>query len=226
MSAARVRRLLLCCALILTAGTARAGEPSTGARAESPDLTALNLEELMNIPVRAASGFEQRTAEAPSSVTILTRDDLRAFGYRTLADALSSVAGFYGSYDRTYHALGVRGFNRPGDFNMRTLVLINGVRVNDPIFNQGRIGTDFSLDLDLIERIEVVRGPSSSLYGSSAFFAVINIVTREAKDVAPAEVAASAGSYNAFSGRLSLARVFGEKGSMLVSGSLLNSGGG
>lgn len=188
-------------------------------------LMEMSLEALMNIPVRAASGFEQQTSEAPSSVTILTRNDLQAFGHWTLADALSSVAGFYTSYDRTYHSLGVRGFNRPGDYNTRTLVLINGIRVNDPIYNTGRIGMDFPLDLDLIERIEVVRGPSSSLYGSSAFFAVINVVTREAKNIAPAEVAAAAGSYDAFSGRFSMAQGFGNKGSILVSGSLLNSAG-
>jgi len=202
-----------------------AADPAASTGSDSPDLTALNLEELMNIPVRAASGFEQRIGEAPSSVTVLTRDDLRNFGYRTLADALSSVAGFYSTYDRTYHYIGVRGFNRPGDLNTRTLVLINGVRVNDPLYDTGRVGMDFPLDLDLIDRIEVVRGPSSSLYGSSAFFAVINVVTRDAKDAAPAELAASAGSYDAFSGRFSVAQAFGEKGSLLISGSLLNSEG-
>jgi outer membrane receptor for ferrienterochelin and colicins len=224
MSAARICGWL-CFAWAAAIGLARAADTTAIARAESPDLTALSLEDLMNVPVRAASGFEQRTSEAPSSVTLLTRNDLRAFGYRNLADALSSVAGFYSTYDRTYHTLGVRGFNRPGDYDTRTLVLVNGVRVNDPIYSTGRVGMDFPLDLDLIERIEIVRGPSSSLYGSSAFFAVINVVTREAKDVAPAEVAASAGSYDAFSGRFSLAHVFGEKGSILISGTWLNSEG-
>ena len=192
---------------------------------DSADLSALSLNELMNVPVHTASGYEQKTAEAPSSVTILTRKDLQAFGYRTLAEALSSVAGFYSTYDRTYTYLGVRGFDRPGDYNSRTLVMINGVRVNDPVYSTGRIGTDFPLDLDLVDRIEIVRGPSSSLYGSSAFFAVINVVTRDPKDVAPAEASLSGGSYDAFSGRFSLAEVFGEDGSFLFSGTLLNSQG-
>lgn len=216
---------LLCCAGVLATAAAQATDTRVPAATAALDLTALSLEELMNIPVRAASGFEQRISEAPSAVTILTRDDLRRFGYRTLADALSSIAGFYTTYDRTYHYLGVRGFSRPGDYNTRTLVLINGVRVNDPLYSTGRIGMDFPLDLDLIERIEVVRGPSSSLYGSSAFFAVINVVTREAEDVAPAEAAASVGRYDAFSGRLSLAQPFGKEGGLLLSGSLLNSDG-
>ena len=188
-------------------------------------LLELSLEALMNIPVRAASGFDQNTSEAPASVTIITRNDLQEFGYRTLADALSSIAGLYTSYDRTYHSLGVRGFNRPGDYNSRSLVLINGVRVNDPIYSSGRIGADFPLDLDLIERIEVVRGPSSSLYGSSAFFSVINVITRDDKSLAPSEVSAAAGSYDAFSGRFSLVQSLGKKGSLIVSGSMMNSEG-
>ena len=179
----------------------------------------------MAVPVHAASGFEQRVTEAPSAVSILTRDDLRGFSYRTLADALSGLVGFYTTHDRSYHTLGVRGFNRPGDYNTRTLVLINGVTINDPLYSTGRVGTDFPLDLDLIERVEVVRGPSSSLYGSSAFFAVINVVTRDAQSVAPAEGAVSAGSFYAFTGRFSAAHTFGDKGSLLLSGSLAASEG-
>ena len=221
---AQVTRMLYLAAAA-AGSSVRAADTGATVNAEAGDLTALNLETLMNIPIRAASGFEQTSSEAPSFVTILTGNELRSFGYRSLADALSSVAGFYSTYDRMYSFLGVRGFNRPGDYNTRTLVLINGVRVNDPLYSTGRVGLDFPLDLDLVDHIEVVRGPSSSLYGSSAFFAVVNVVTRAAKDVTPAEVATSAGSYDAFSGRLSLARVFGDKGSILVSGSLLNSAG-
>lgn len=200
------------CALALTVG---AGMPVQA------DVMDMSLEELMNIPVKAASGFEQDTSEAPAAVTIVTRQDIQAFGYRTLADALASVAGFYPNYDRTYQYAGVRGFSRPGDYNTRLLVLVNGVRVNDPIYNTGQIGTDFPVDLDLVERIEVVRGPSSSLYGSSAFLGVVNVITRSAQDVAPAEMTLAAGSHDAYSGRFSYGQAWSEKASLLVSGSLL-----
>ncbi len=222
---ARGLRLLLCLFCVAAPRPAQAADITSTQTEASADLSSLSLDELMDIPVHAASGFEQKTADAPSSVTILTRKDLQAFGYRTLAEALSSVVGFYSTYDRTYNYLGVRGFNRPGDYNTRTLVMINGIPVNDPLFSTGRIGTDFPLDLDLVERIEIVRGPSSSLYGSSAFFAVINVITRNPQDVSPAEAAASGGSYDAFTGRFSLAKVFGTQGSFLVSGSILNSQG-
>lgn len=189
------------------------------------DLMDLSLEQLMSIPVRSASGFEQRMSDAPSSVTIVTRQDILAFGYRTLAEAVSSAAGFYIGYDRAYHSIGVRGFSRPGDYNTRTLILINGVRVNEPIYGMGRIGGEFPLDIDLIERIEIVRGPSASLYGSAAFFGIINVITRDAGDIAPAEASLAAGSHGALGGRVTWAHLSGDRGSLLVSGSMLRTGG-
>ena len=128
--------------------------------------------------VFGASKREQRVTEAPSSVTILTAHDIRTFGWRTLADALGSVRGFYTTYDRNYTYVGVRGFGRPSDYNNRVLVLVNGHRFNDNVYDQALIGTEFPIDLALVERIEIIRGPGSALYGSSAFFAVINIVLR------------------------------------------------
>src|SRR5712675_1541200 len=93
--------------------------PAESTPPEKPvDLTDLPLEALMNIDVPkvyAASKIEQKTTEAPSSVTILTAEDFKRYGYRTLADALRSVPGFNVSYDRNYAFLGVRGVSL-GDF--------------------------------------------------------------------------------------------------------------
>ena len=87
----------------------------------------------------------------------------KRYGYRTLADILRSVRGFYVTNDRNYSYLGVRGFSRPGDYNARILLLVDGHRLNDNIFGAALIGTEFPLDVDLIERVEIIRGPSSSL---------------------------------------------------------------
>src|SRR4051812_2764866 len=90
---------------------ARAGEPATVDRA---DLTQLTLEQLMEIQiptVHAASRFDQKTTEAPSSVTVITAEEIKRFGHRTLADVLQSVQGLYVSYDRNYAFLGMRGIN-------------------------------------------------------------------------------------------------------------------
>ena len=104
---------------------------------------------------------------------------MRRYGHRTLADTLASVRGFYSTYDRNYSYVGMRGFARPGDYNTRVLLLIDGQRLNDPIYDMAPIGTDFPIDISLIERVEVIRGPGSSLYGTNAVMAVINVITRK-----------------------------------------------
>jgi outer membrane receptor for ferrienterochelin and colicins len=176
---------------------------------ESPaDLTELSLEDLLQVTVYSASKFEQKTTEAPSSVTIITASDIEKYGYRTLADILSSVRSFYTLYDRNYRYVGVRGFNRPGDYNSRILLLIDGVRQNDTIFDQALIGTEFVLDVDLIDRIEIIRGPGSSLYGTNAIFAVINILTKKGRNIGGLQVSGEAGTFDTYRGRISYGKDF------------------
>ena len=142
------------------------------------ELTRLPLEALMNLNVVGASKYAQRQSEVAAAVTVLTRDDIRAFGWRTLAEALASLPGIYTTYDRQYTGLGTRGFAVPGDFNTRVLVMINGNRVNDPLYDAGPVGREFPLDLDLVERIEFIPGPGGAVYGQNAMFGVVNLITR------------------------------------------------
>src|ERR1700678_4359653 len=134
--------------------------------AETKDLGDATLEELGNIQVYGASKRLQSTSDAPSSVTVITADEIQKYGYRTLAEILESVRGFYITYDRDYTFVGVRGFGRLGDWNSRILLLIDGHRVNDNVLGMAMIGPEFLVDVDLIERVEIIRGPSSSLYGA------------------------------------------------------------
>ncbi|MGC2061858.1 MAG: TonB-dependent receptor plug domain-containing protein, partial [Thermodesulfovibrionales bacterium] len=170
------------------------------------DLTDLSLDELMKIEIEIVSGaskFEQKVTEAPSSVSIVTADDIKKFGYRTIADILRSLRGFFVTYDRNYSYVGMRGFGRPGDYNSRFLLLIDGHRTNDAIYDSASIGTEAVIDVDLIDRVEVIRGPGSSIvYGSNAVFAVVNIITRRGRDVKTLEASGEAGSFNTYKGRL------------------------
>lgn len=142
------------------------------------DLTSMNIEELALVKVFTASRHLEKSSDAPSAVSVITAEEIARHGWRTLGDVLSSVRGFYTAYDRDYTYLGVRGFLRAGDYNSRILLLINGHRLNDKLYDSAPVGTEFPLDLDLIDRIEIVRGPSSSLFGTNAFFGVINVITR------------------------------------------------
>lgn len=133
--------------------------------------------------VTGASRRRQTLAEAPAQVTVINAQEIRRFGWRTITDVLANVRGFYVTDDRNYSYVGVRGFARPGDYNSRILVLVNGHAMNDVTYFATLLGEEFLIDLDLVERIEVIRGPVSALYGTNALLAVVNVVTRTGPDV-------------------------------------------
>jgi iron complex outermembrane receptor protein len=192
---------------------------------EVPDLTALSLEDLAQTKVTSASKFEQPTLQAPSAVTVITRDDIRRYGYRTLADIMRSLPGVFVSHDRIYGLAGIRGFLPPGEYGSRLLLMVDGYRLNDNVYDQAVVGTEFPLDVDLIERVEFVPGPSSSLYGSNAFFGVVNVVTRRGDAVDGLEVSGSWESHETWRGRATYGGRIGETGSFLVSGTVGDSQG-
>jgi iron complex outermembrane receptor protein len=203
-----------------------AEEPGARADESLEALKSLSIEELQEVPVvYGASKHDQKVTEAPSSISIVTVDQIKKFGYRTLADILSSVRGFYVNNDRNYGYIGLRGFNRPGDYGGRVLLLIDGHRLNDPVFDTAANGFDFILDVDLISRVEIIRGPGSSLYGNNAFFGVINVITRKGRDMEGAELAGKARSYGTYEGRASYGKRFENGAEMLFSASYSDSDG-
>jgi len=191
-----------------------------------PELRKMTIEQLLEVEVTStASKFSQEVTRAPASVTVVTAEEIRVHGYRTLAEILGSVRGLYTSYDRNYTYVGVRGFARPGDYNTRVLLLIDGHRLNEPIYDMAPIGTDFPLDVSLIDRVEVIRGPGSSLYGTSAFFAVINVLTKSGAAHAGRRVDTSAGSMSTGHVTASYGHVFGGGQEMLFAASGYGSAG-
>jgi outer membrane receptor protein involved in Fe transport len=145
--------------------------------------------------VSAASRTTESVDDAPASVSVVSSQELRAMGYPTIAEALRGIRGIYLSDDRSYVTAGFRGFSRPGDYGNRVLVLLDGQPMNDNYIWSSYIGTDGRVDIDDIERIEIVRGPGSVLYGSSAFFGVINLVTRSRNAATHGEASLSTFEY-------------------------------
>jgi outer membrane receptor for ferrienterochelin and colicins len=211
------RSVIRSLALLVLTGTALAQQGTK-------DLSEVSLEELSNIQVYSASKHMQSASEAPASVTVVTADEIQKYGYRNLADILRSVPGFYVTYDRDYTFVGVRGFGRLGDWNSRILVLIDGHRSNNNVLGQAMLGNEFLVDVDMIERVEIVRGPSSSLYGANAFFAVINVITRTAKEVKDWELSFQTGSFGTNEGRATYGHQFHALG-VLLSGTFYDSRG-
>lgn len=195
--------------------------------AKEVDLTELSLESLMNIDVPkvyAASKVEQKTTQAPASITVLTSDDVKKYGYQTLGELMQSVAGFNVSSDRNYAFLGARGVSL-GDFNDRVLVLVNGHRVNND-FNDGAfLDTAFLLDMELVDRVEVIRGPSAVLYGNNAFFGVVNVITRKGAQLNGLEASGGYGSFDSYKARLTFGKLFTNGVQLLLSGTYYDSAG-
>lgn len=213
-----VERTAKCCLMVVLALSFAVPLASPQNRGDS-ELMSLSIEDLARVKVYSASRHLEEARQAPSAVSIITAQEIRRYGWRTLGEALRSLRGFYTAYDRQYSYLGVRGFQRPGDYNSRILVLVNGHRTNENVYDSAPMGTEFPLDLDLIDHIEVVRGPGSSLFGTNAIFGVINVITRQPSAETAVEVS---GDTSSFLGRKGRITAFGNKGrwSGLVSGTL------
>jgi outer membrane receptor for ferrienterochelin and colicin len=169
---------------------------SAQAWAQKP-LPDLSIEDLMKLDAGQVFGASERlqpVTEAPASVSFITAEEIARYGYRTLADILRGVRGMYVTDDRNFSLIGTRGFAKPGDYNSRILLLVNGHRVNDNVFGQAEIGAEFGLDPAIFERVEIIRGPASSLYGDSAFFAVVNVITRSGASLGGASIALETGT--------------------------------
>jgi len=107
------------------------------------DITQMSLEQLLDVTIIGASKYEQKQDEVAAAVSVITRSEIKAFGWRTLDEALASLPGIHTTYDRQYNYIGTRGFGLPGDFNTRVLLTLNGNRLNDVVYDSAISGGRF-----------------------------------------------------------------------------------
>lgn len=178
-----------------------------------------SLDSLLNVKISSVSKFDQSTSEAPASVTILTQQDLQKYGFENLSEALNSVRSIYFGDDRTFEYLGVRGFNRPSDYNNRVLLLFDGHALNENVFGAAAMGRELrGISINMIDRIEIIRGPSSSIYGNSAMQAIVNIVPRKGAELDGAIVSGEAGSFGRIQGEAVFGKRFGNDFDLQIGG--------
>jgi iron complex outermembrane receptor protein len=131
-----------------------------------------------NERIEGVSKHAEDPKEAPATVTILSREDLERWGFRTLSEVLNYASlGNFSPADKRYDLVGSRGLFFFEDFNTRILVMLNGHPVNEPWSGFAGVGREMLVPFDLVERIEIVYGPSSLLYGGYSLYGIVNVVT-------------------------------------------------
>ena len=180
--------------------TARAqvGQPPQGSAGAPPstravrDIGEVSLDDVLNGRILIAAGRLQRPEEAPSIVSVITDIEIRRRGARTLADILQAEPGFEVLTDNAGRdRISTRGI--AGSESI--LLLYNGNRLNEHL-SGGAAQANLSIPLYNIQRIEIIRGPGSALYGANAFLGVINLVPYSPRDFEGVEVSADGGSFS------------------------------
>ncbi len=174
-------------------------------------------------PVDSASRREQSAAAAPAIVTVITKQDIRELGLRTVYDALRIVPGFTNVQDIDDSAIGSRGI--VGDNNYNFVMLINGHNVTST-FNLGINPNHlFPMTLENVSRIEVLRGPGSVLWGAGALLGVINIVTEDGGTSDGSEIGVGLGNRDTVRAHANAGRVLDDGERIFVSGKYYRSNG-
>ncbi|KQW51992.1 hypothetical protein ASD88_05170 [Pelomonas sp. Root662] len=153
------------------------------------------LQALLKREVQGPSRYAQSLMDAPAAVTVIGREESSRLGHQTIGDMLARLPGVYIGNSRTYSTLGLRGFNRPGDYSSRTLMAVDGQRLNDAIYDQGLPQLELPVMAEWVKRVELVQGPGSSIYGSNALLGVVNIVTLDGADAPGLSMTASLGEH-------------------------------
>jgi outer membrane receptor for ferrienterochelin and colicins len=185
-------------------------------------LSDLSLEELMNIQVISSTGYLQKTSEAPSTIQVITAKQITERGYEELSDALRDIPGIDMIHLNGYAPTLIYFRGMYGAENLRALLMIDGIVENNIIGSNDIAGPAYSLHN--VERIEIIWGPASALYGANAFGGVINIITKKGADLNGFYAEKGFGTFNTSAERISVG-LKKSKFEVALSGSLYSTDG-
>ncbi|NBP69500.1 MAG: hypothetical protein EBU52_12215, partial [Cytophagia bacterium] len=167
-----------------------------------------DLQKQLNQATKVGSGFSLTTRETPGIVSVISREDLENSGARDITDVLRLIPGFDISHDLQF----VQGVSLRGNWanEGKVLFLLDGQPMNDLLYQTVALGNRFLIET--IERIEIIRGPGSAIYGGSAEYGVINIITRAASSLNGVAAFATAGLHADAIGRSNAGIMVAQKG--------------
>lgn len=196
------------------------------------EMAEMSLEELLNMEVTTVTKKAQKMSEAPGIITVITAEDIENMGAQNLYEVLSMVPGvevvesFYGYSQVIFRGVPITHYNN------KAALFVNGHPMDELT-----VGSFYleSIPINVIKKIEIIRGPGSALYGSSAFSGIINIITKTGKDVNGTEFKQKCGVFfekNAagedkvnrqiLESRIATGKVITENYDIMIAGSLRN----
>jgi outer membrane cobalamin receptor len=182
------------------------------------DLANAALEELMRVSVTTATRTEETVANAPARIDVVTAEQIRRRGYRSLTDVLEDLVDFKidlggdPDYPSNLTVQGTRGSNL-------VIVMIDGIRVSSPTNEPLPILGNYPVHT--ADQIEIVYGPASATYGADAFAAVINVITKKGSEAPGLSVESSLGQHGLYNQTLSYGHAIGSEGSVMIAGQFL-----
>ena len=199
---------VLLIAAFLATGTA-------AAQVKTADLANATLEELMNIPVTTATRASETLANAPARMQVITEEQIRTRGYRSLMELLEDLPDFKvdlagdQDYPTELTVQGTRGASR-------VIVLLDGIRVSSPTNEPLPILANYPVHA--AKQVEIVYGPASAVYGADAFSGVVNIISRNGKESPGLTVSTAGGQHGLYNQSASYGTRLGKNGSLLMGG--------
>ncbi len=155
------------------------GQTKSEKEKKTEELFKMSLDEILNVKIKTAGKTDKKISDIPASVVLITREDIESYGYSTLIEVLENIPGLYGinNYEEDGANFGVRGF-WSGVPNDNIIIMVNDVHQLNDLHSNYPL-SKIAVPVEAIDRIEVVRGPMSVIYGSGAFYGAINIITND-----------------------------------------------
>ena len=140
----------------------------------------LSLEELMRLEITTAGKRPEKILDIPANISIITRKDIETYGYGSLTEVLEHATNIYNidNYEGISGNFGIRGAWNGRSQNSSTAILVNG-KLQTRVDERSNPLTKIAVPIEAIDRVEIIKGPMSTLYGNGASNGVINIVTNE-----------------------------------------------